>query len=124
MGIEMTVAAPEGYEPKIKNKLINKIKITNDPVDAVKDADIVYTDVWISMGSESEAEERLNKFKKYQVNEKLLSGAKPECKIMHCLPAHRGMEITDVIDGANSIVWNQAENRLHAQKAILLKLLE
>ena len=124
MGIKMTVAAPEGYEPKIKNKLINKIKITNDPVDAVKDADIVYTDVWVSMGSESEAGERLNKFKKYQVNEKLLHNAKPECKIMHCLPAHRGAEITDVIDGKNSIVWDQAENRLHAQKAILLKLLE
>jgi len=124
MGIKMTVAAPEGYEPKIKNKLINKIKITNDPVEAVKDADIVYTDVWISMGSESEAGERLNKFKKYQVNEKLLHNAKPECKIMHCLPAHRGAEITDVIDGKNSIVWDQAENRLHAQKAILLKLLE
>jgi len=124
MGIKMTVAAPEGYEPKIKNKLINKIKITNDPKEAVKDADIVYTDVWISMGSEAEAEERLNKFKKYQVNEKLLSGAKPGCKIMHCLPAHRGAEINDVIDGKNSIVWDQAENRLHAQKAILLKLLE
>jgi ornithine carbamoyltransferase len=129
MGIAVAVATPKGYEPdkEITNtakKISNKIKITHDPVEAVKDADVVYTDVWISMGDESEEEERLKKFKKYQVNEKLMSSAKPNCKIMHCLPAHRGVEITDVIDKANSIVWDQAENRLHAQKAILLKLLE
>lgn len=124
MGINMTVATPPGYEPKIKNKLINKIKITHDPKEAVKDADVVYTDVWVSMGSEEEEQERINKFKDYQVNEKLLSNAKPGCKIMHCLPAHRGMEINEVIDSKNSIVWDQAENRMHAQKAVLLKLLE
>jgi ornithine carbamoyltransferase len=129
MGINLMVATPKGYEPnreitKTAQKISGKIKITNDPKEAVKDADIVYTDVWVSMGSESEEEERLSKFKKYQINEKLLSNAKPGCKIMHCLPAHRGVEITDVIDGPNSIVWDQAENRLHAQKAVLLKLLE
>jgi len=129
MGIAVAVATPKGYEPdkEITNaakRISNKITITNDPVEAVKDADVVYTDVWISMGDESEEEERLKKFKKYQVNEKLMNNAKPNCKIMHCLPAHRGAEITDVIDKANSIVWDQAENRLHAQKAVLLKLLE
>jgi ornithine carbamoyltransferase len=129
MGITVAVATPKGYEPdkaitNAAKKISNKIKITNDPAEAVKDADVIYTDVWISMGDESEEEERLKKFKKYRVNEKLMSSAKPNCKIMHCLPAHRGMEITDVIDKANSIVWDQAENRLHAQKAILLKLLD
>ncbi len=129
MGIDAAVATPKGYEPDAgvvnsAKKISDKITITNNPEDAACDADVVYTDVWISMGSEGEEKERMNKFKNYQVNAKLLSNAKPGCKIMHCLPAHRGMEIDGVIDGENSIVWDQAENRLHAQKAVLLKLLE
>lgn len=125
LGFSMSVATPEGYEPrlKIKNQK-SKIKITNKPSEAVRDADIVYTDVWTSMGQEAEREERLRIFSEFQVNERLLKNAREDILVMHCLPAHRGEEITDgVIDGPNSIVFDQAENRLHAQKALLLTLL-
>ncbi len=127
-GIKISVATPKGYEPnenilKEAKKISNKIDITNDPTEAVKDADFVYTDVWVSMGQEDEAQERLKIFKPYQVNSKLLKHA-PNAKIMHCLPAKRGLEITDeVLDSKKSIVFDQAENRLHVQKAILLKLI-
>ena len=102
-----------------------KIELVNDPVEAVTGADAVYTDVWASMGREGEAEERKRVFRDFQVNERLFQLAKPDAIFMHCLPAHRGDEVTDeVIDSARSVVFQQAENRLHAQKAILLQLMK
>ena len=101
-----------------------KFTILPDPVDAVKGADIVYTDVWVSMGMEKEKGERERIFQPYQVNQQLVNKAKEDAIVMHCLPAHRGLEITDeVIEGPKSVVWDQAENRLHAQKALLVTLL-
>lgn len=133
LGTKIRVASPKGYEPKevyIKKarefaKSSNaEISITNHPIEAVKDADIVYTDVWASMGQEAEREVRKKIFENYQVNSLLLKYAKENCKFMHCLPAHRGEEVTDeVIDGPCSVVLHQAENRLHIQKAILMKFL-
>lgn len=128
-GMNMTVACPEGYEPV--NEILDKAKelggtinIIRDPVKAAKKADILYTDVWVSMGDEDEYDRRLHDFKPYQVNSKLLEQAKHDVMVLHCLPAHRGEEITaDVVDGPNSAVFDQAENRLHVQKALLLKLL-
>jgi ornithine carbamoyltransferase len=103
---------------------LSQITITYDPQEAIKDADVVYTDVWASMGQKDLAEKRIKQLKDFQVNTKLLSLAKKDCLVMHCLPANRGEEITDeVMDGPNSIVFDQAENRLHAQKAIMVKLL-
>jgi ornithine carbamoyltransferase len=100
------------------------IEISREPAKAAEDADILYTDVWISMGQEKQAKTKLKKFKPYQINDKLLSVAKPSAVVMHCLPAHRGMEITaEVMDGKQSVIWDQAENRLHIQKAILEWLL-
>lgn len=129
LGIQMVVATPEEYRPnpvvleKIKGEEA-RIKIIPDPKLAVKEADVIYTDVWVSMGQEQEKVEKEKVFKPYQVNSSLLSQAKPGVSVMHCLPAHRGKEITDeVIDGKNSIVWEQAENRLHIQKALLVKLM-
>jgi ornithine carbamoyltransferase len=131
-GINMNIATPEGYElsPEIFDEAVKaagknraEIRASHDPFEAVRGADIVYTDVWISMGQESEREKRLRDFQAFQVNDKLMKAAKSDTLIMHCLPAHRGEEITDVIDGKNSIVYDQAENRMHVQKAILLKLL-
>ncbi|OMH40287.1 ornithine carbamoyltransferase [Desulfurobacterium indicum] len=133
-GINFYAATPEGYEPlafyiekakEIAKTTDSEIVITHDPLEAVKDADIVYTDVWASMGQEEEAEERKELFMPYQVNMKLLKHAKPDVLFMHCLPAHRGEEVTDdVIESCRSIVWDQAENRLHAQKALLTKLIK
>ncbi|MBI4241023.1 MAG: ornithine carbamoyltransferase, partial [Candidatus Rokubacteria bacterium] len=95
-----------------------------EPQEAARDADALYTDVWISMGQEAEHARRLEAFGRYQVNESLLGFAKPSARVMHCLPAHRGEEITDaVVDGPRSLVLDQAENRLHVQKAVLLALL-
>jgi len=122
---ELRIACPKGYEPdrEILARALSlgaKIFVTNDPKEAVQDADYVNTDVWASMGQEQEAEERKKTFQSFQVNKDLLSLAKPEVKVLHCLPAHRGEEITeDVLEGEHSLVWEQAENRLHVQKAIL-----
>ena len=133
VGLDLSISTPKGYEPKkevLEPSLIEaaksgtKIEVTNDPHNAIKDADIVYTDVWISMGKEQEYKKRLKAFRSFQVNLDLLKGAKSDYLIMHCLPAHRGEEITDeVVDSPQSIVFDQAENRLHVQKAILLLLL-
>ena len=132
-GINISIATPKGYEPnkdilksakEIAKESGAKISVSLDPKEAVKDADIVYTDVWTSMGQEKEYKKRLKDFEGFQINDKLLAKAKPGVLVMHCLPAHRGEEITDqVMDGDKAIVYDQAENRLHIQKAILVKLL-
>jgi len=134
MGLILTISSPPGYEPD--SDLVEKAKViagstgaeihlVQDPTEAVKMADIVYTDVWTSMGDEQEREERLKVFQGYQVNELLLSLAQPDAWVMHCLPAHRGEEISaPVMDGSRSIVFDQAENRLHTQKAIMQTLLK
>jgi ornithine carbamoyltransferase len=132
-GINIKVGAPKGYFPneqvvkqseEIAKETGSKIKITDDPAEAVKGANVVYTDVWASMGQEEEIAKRKIIFKDFQINAKLLSNAAPGVLVMHCLPAHRGEEITDeVMDSKNSIVFDQAENRMHVQKAILIKLL-
>lgn len=128
-GMKMTVACPEGYEPNAgivdkAKELGGYINIMHDPLKVAKNADILSTDVWVSMGDEDEYDQRLHDFSSYQLNSKLLKQAKHDVMVMHCLPAHRGEEITaDVVDGPNSAVFDQAENRLHAQKALLVKLL-
>ncbi|VVB85511.1 Ornithine carbamoyltransferase [uncultured archaeon] len=128
-GMKMTVACPEGYEPKHEfvqkaKELGGAINIIRDPVKAAKNADILSTDVWVSMGDEEEYDQRLHDFRRYQINSKLLEQAKHDVMVLHCLPAHRGEEITaEVVDGPHSAVFDQAGNRLHTQKALLLKLL-
>ncbi|MBE7035891.1 MAG: ornithine carbamoyltransferase [Ruminococcaceae bacterium] len=129
-GMEVAVATPAAYkcdETVVKQAMEDaketgaKILITEDPKEAVKDADVVYTDTWVSMGQESEKEEKVKVFGAYQVNKELFSLAKPNAIFLHCLPAYRGMEVTDdVIDGPNSVVFDEAENRLHAQKAVMV----
>jgi ornithine carbamoyltransferase len=129
LGVRMRVATPPGYEPDPAVVAAARhdggsIELTHDPDEAVAGADAVYTDVWTSMGQEAEAETRQKAFRAYQVNARLMKRAGPKALFMHCLPAHRGQEVTDeVIDGPKSIVFDQAENRLHMQKAILLALL-
>jgi len=133
LGVNVTVASPEGFEPmkevvekatEFANGSGAKIEITNDPVAAAKDADVLYTDVWASMGKEEEHDKRVSIMKPYQINETILTHAKKDVIVMHCLPAHRGEEITDeVLDGPHSVVFDQAENRLHIQKAILSLLI-
>jgi ornithine carbamoyltransferase len=130
VGMDMSVGCPKGYEPnkeilgKAKKIAKSEIKIFENPFDAVKNADVVYTDVWVSMGDEKEKAIKEKTFLPYQVNRKLIENAKNDCIVMHCLPAHRGKEITDeIVDGAHSVVFDQAENRLHAQKAIMVKLM-
>jgi len=132
-GMKMAVATPPGYEPK--KEIVDwaredgqgtdfELTITHDPVEAVREADAVYTDVWASMGQEAEKEIRKKIFSPYQVNRELFSKAKPDAYFMHCLPAHRGEEVTDeIIDSPNSIVYDQAENRLHVQKVIMMNLM-
>jgi len=129
MGMKLVICTPPRYEPdrkiigegvKLAKATGADIKVSHNPEEAVKKADIIYTDVWVSMGMEKEREERLKVFKPYQVNGRLIDKAKKDVLVMHCLPAHRGEEITDeVLDGPNAIVFDQAENRLHIQKAIL-----
>jgi len=128
-GMEIVVASPKGYGPKRKilhqaRGIGGKIRITHSPEDAVRDADVIVTDTWVSMGDEDERKERVRAFRGYIVDERLVKLASPDARVLHCLPAHRGEEISDdVIDGNQSLVWEEAENRLHAQKALLLSLL-
>ncbi|MDK2853173.1 MAG: ornithine carbamoyltransferase [Thermococcaceae archaeon] len=129
LGANVVVATPEGYEPDPKvikwaeensAESGGSFELLHDPIKAVKDADVIYTDVWASMGQEAEAEQRRKIFMPFQVNKELVKHAKKDYIFMHCLPAHRGEEVTDdVIDSPNSVVWDQAENRLHAQKAAM-----
>lgn len=132
-GMHVAVATPPGYSPdaqivdeagELARASGARITVVTDPAEALADADIIYTDVWASMGQEDEAEERAAMFSAYQVNRDALSHARPEAIVMHCLPAHRGEEITaEVLEGDASVVFAQAENRLHAQKALLTVLL-
>jgi ornithine carbamoyltransferase len=133
LGARVWVATPRNYEPhaaatewayRRAAETGGSCTVTHDAAWAVADADVVYTDVWTSMGQEKEAEERRGVFAPYQVNAALMAHARPEAVFMHCLPAHRGDEVTaEVIDSEHSVVFQQAENRLHAQKAILLALM-
>jgi ornithine carbamoyltransferase len=129
LGASIVVACPPGYEPDAgvqatARRLGGRIEVTEDAHAAATGADVLYTDVWTSMGQEAEHEQRLEAFSRYQLNETLVGFAKPSALVMHCLPAHRGEEITDsVLDGKRSIVLDQAANRLHAQKAVMLRLL-
>ena len=134
VGMNISVGCPPGYEP---NKEIvemaaqnavysgSKVLITDSPLKAIEDADVVYTDVWSSMGQEEESAERMKVFAPYQINTSLFSHAKPDAIFLHCLPAHRGEEVTaDVIDGSQSVVFDEAENRLHVQKAVMALLMK
>jgi ornithine carbamoyltransferase len=128
-GVDFWAATPEGYEPKEEVVAAARedakashaqIHLTDDPIEAARDADVVYTDTWISMGDEAQAEERKKIFPPYQINSRLMKAAKPDAIVLHCLPAYRGLEITDeVIDSPQSVVFDEAENRLHVQKAIM-----
>ena len=133
LGVNVTIACPAGYEPQqdvlaragqAAGESGAQLRVVREPAEAARGADAVYTDVWTSMGQEKDAEERRRLFARYQVNAALLAQAKPGAIVMHDLPAHRGEEITDeVMDGSQSVVFDQAENRLHAQKAVLALLL-
>ncbi len=126
MGMELVIACPPEFKPASLPVLpgSGKVEITEDPFKAVKDADIIYTDVWISMGDTGDLKKKEKLLVPYQINRKLLESTGKDSLVMHCLPAHRGMEITsEVLDGKNSIIFDQAENRLHVQKAILETLL-
>lgn len=132
-GMHLAVASPPGYEPAAEivslaraggRETGGRIEILNDPAEAVLNADVVITDVWAGMGKEAEAQARAKVFAPYQVNRELVSHARPDFIFLHCLPARRGEEVTDeIIDGPHSAVWDEAENRLHAQKAVLVLLL-
>ena len=134
LGVSVTIACPPGYEPNpsATQQAIGdakatsaRIEVVQDPVEGVRNADVVYTDVWASMGQEAEAEARKKVFLPYQVNRGLMSKAKKDAIFMHCLPAHRGDEVTDeVIDSPQSVVFDEAENRLHVQKAIMYQLMK
>jgi ornithine carbamoyltransferase len=134
LGVHLSVATPKPYGPnravlaraqEIAAQTGATITVGNDPPEAVRDAQVVYTDVWVSMGQESERSAKLKAFAGFQINSELLARAAPDVVVLHCLPAHRGEEITDeVLDGPHSAVFDQAENRLHAQKALLAKLLQ
>lgn len=133
LGMDFAIATPPGYElpasvwelgQKFAAESGSRLLATHDPAEAVREADVIYTDVWASMGQEAEAAQRAQVFPLYQVNAALVAKAKPDVIVMHCLPAHRGQEITDdVADGPHSLLWDQAENRMHAQKAILVELI-
>lgn len=133
MGMNLVVSCPKGFEPdksvtakaqRLADESGGTIEFVRDPKKAVENADIVYTDVWVSMGQEKGARRKEQKFKAYQINSKLLSRAGSNVSVMHCLPAHRGLEITDdVLEGPNSIVWKQAENKLHGARVVLAAFL-
>ena len=128
LGVRVRIASPKGYEPKAEvleqARELGEVSVSNDPVAAVQGADAVYADVWASMGQEQEAEVRRGIFLPFQVNEALMEQAGRDAAFMHCLPAHRGEEVTDgVIESPRSLAFDQAENRLHAQKALLVELL-
>ena len=130
-GFRLNVAVPDGFEPdpglflEAERRSKGGVRRTRDPREAVLGADVVYTDTWTSMGQEKDAEWRRVMFAGFQVNEELMSAAKPNALFMHCLPAHRGEEVTDaVMDGPHSIVMEQAENRLHLQKALMAELVK
>ncbi len=130
LGLDLILACPEGYSPdraimeRAVERNVGKIVLTTDPVEAVKNVDVIYTDVWASMGQESELDKRKRVFEPFQVNNTLLTHAADNVIVMHCLPAHRGEEISDaVLEGPNSVVWDQSENKLHMHKAILDVLL-
>lgn len=129
-GFDLVLACPQGYEPDAQvlawaeAKSPGRVTLTTDPAVAVAGADVVNTDVWASMGQEEEQREREKAFAGYCLDDNLLGLAKPDCIVLHCLPAHRGEEISDsVIEGKNSVVWDEAENRLHIQKSILVRLM-
>ncbi len=128
-GMEMTVASPSQYRPKdeiVTEALANggNVRVVTDPFDAARDADVVVTDTWVSMGEESERNARMQAFRGYTVDSRIMGAASPHAIFMHCLPAHRDQEMTDeVIEGQQSVVWDEAENRLHAQKALLVRLM-
>jgi len=134
LGVNVTISSPKGFEPNLAAWQLAtedakatgaKLQVIYDPLEAVRNADVIYTDVWASMGQESEAQIRKQIFSPYQVNMKLFAHAKPDAIFMHCLPAHRGDEVTDeVIDSPHSVVFHEAENRLHAQKAIMYQLMK
>ena len=128
--INFTVICPESFKPdmdlfdKVKDKGLSSVEISHEPSNGIKGSDVVYTDVWASMGQKEEAEERRRVFKNFQVNSDLMSRANSDAIFMHCLPAERGVEVTDsVCDSPNSVIFDQAENRMHAQNAIILKLM-
>jgi ornithine carbamoyltransferase len=133
LGMNFASASPEGYDPSERSVQSSKeaaaetggsVQILRDPREAIEGADVVYTDVWASMGFEEEQKEREKAFKNYQINEELVKYAKADYLFMHCLPAHRGEEVTEgVIDGKNSVIFDEAENRLHAQKAIMAAIM-
>jgi ornithine carbamoyltransferase len=134
LGADVTIACPKGYEPNLtayRDAVLDasetgaKIEVVNDPIEGAKNADVIYTDVWASMGQEAETALRKQIFSPFQVNGRLMSAAKPDALFMHCLPAHRGDEVTDeVIDSVQSVVFDEAENRLHVQKAIMYQLMK
>ena len=133
VGSDFWIATPKGYEPldrfvvvakKLAKKQRSEVEVTNEWKEAVAGADVIYTDVWVSMGEEKEKERKEKAFKKYQVNEKMVSLAKKDYIFMHCLPAHRGLEVTNAVaDSKNSVIFEEAENRLHAEKIILKKVI-
>ncbi|QGH36906.1 ornithine carbamoyltransferase [Gracilibacillus salitolerans] len=131
MGLDVAIAAPKDYQPKNEITALatsfadgSEVLVTEDAVEAVKDADVIYSDVWASMGQEEEQKEREKAFAHYQVNKELFSHAKQDAIFMHCLPAHREEEVTaEIIDGPQSVVFQEAENRLHAQKALMVALM-
>jgi len=129
-GLEVTVSTPKGYEPDADivakaRSLGGNVTLIREPETAVKDAQVIVTDTWVSMGDEGEKDERINVFRDYTVDADLMKRASPDARVLHCLPAHRGEEITDeVMEGGQSLVWDEAENRLHAQKALLVRLLK
>ena len=134
MGMDFTIACPKGYEPdkniwaqaeKIAVESGSKLVLCRDPKLAVSDADFIYSDVWTSMGQEDQAKKRIKAFKAFQINSKLLKSAKKKYKLMHCMPIHRGQEMTDeVVESKQSVIFDQAENRMHVQKAVMAILLK